>query len=109
MRISDWSSDVCSSDLLRLWEPLACCRRSLWPNQIPVRQRLRLPEHSHRHSALRTLSSPSSEERRVRKEGVSPRRSRWSPQHSNKTATTNHKISTAIRSTATITTLCTLY
>src|SRR3546814_15398642 len=33
MRISDWSSDVCSSDLIGLWSLVARARRSLydWP------------------------------------------------------------------------------
>src|SRR3546814_986545 len=68
MRISDWSSDVCSSDLKRLitirpqkalaavichWEP---------PN-------------------LRSGAPTRSEERRVGKECVSTCRSRWSPYH----------------------------
>src|SRR3546814_8185661 len=66
MRISDWSSDVCSSDLngdkvpeqrARLWQ--------LWCGQT-----------SHESQTPRR-----SEERRVGKECVSTCRSRWSPYH----------------------------
>src|SRR3546814_2457959 len=64
MRISDWSSDVCSSDLT-----LPCNR----------------PEPGLRgcQSGLGSsfFSSPRSEERRVGKECVSTCRSRWSPYH----------------------------
>src|SRR3546814_5726093 len=79
MRISDWSSDVCSSDLMpgpsasstttstRRWsgsragaDPrLACCRGGARPYKDRCR----------------------SEERRVGKECVSTCRSRWSPYH----------------------------
>src|SRR3546814_6212593 len=72
MRISDWSSDVCSSDLpggSQAKEVLRCSiLRPLW--------------------TWRACSSPSrsqptsrSEERRVGKECVSTCRSRWSPYH----------------------------
>src|SRR3546814_1688570 len=78
MRISDWSSDVCSSDLHEgtgLGLPL--CRRfaeahggglsieSVW------RRRRRWP----------AIRRSRSEERRVGKECVSTCRSRWSPYH----------------------------
>src|SRR3546814_4852886 len=67
MRISDWSSDVCSSDLL-----------------LSIRRRT-----SARKAALSggseetggTSGSARSEERRVGKECVSTCRSRWSPYH----------------------------
>src|SRR3546814_10204465 len=73
MRISDWSSDVCSSDLPgehRQTHPdiaRRSCRTSghlAWPDRssaVPQAQR--------------------SEERRVGKECVSTCRSRWSPYH----------------------------
>src|SRR3546814_2244363 len=66
MRISDWSSDVCSSDL-RL-----CCDFQLQEIAHILRalQRGATSEHSLR-----------SEERRVGKECVSTCRSRWSPYH----------------------------
>src|SRR3546814_1780189 len=96
MRISDWSSDVCSSDLARL---TALVRRSRgW--QAPRMQCGSLVYDSEsrafsldgailhltprEHAALAVLVSRSglrSEERRVGKECVSTCRSRWSPYH----------------------------
>src|SRR3546814_3160180 len=83
MRISDWSSDVCSSDLLR--EDLRT--RLGWDLVF----RLELLSDEDRVQALRTRAgerglqlSPEvirSEERRVGKECVSTCRSRWSPYH----------------------------
>src|SRR3546814_1523736 len=78
MRISDWSSDVCSSDLdrsvIQTLEAIPHIVRSaraivgeapyrLGPSTIGMRQ------------------NPRSEERRVGKECVSTCRSRWSPYH----------------------------
>src|SRR3546814_4955643 len=69
MRISDWSSDVCSSDLYAQRAALAArdSRRSLPP---------RMAERFHGDGA-----PCRSEERRVGKECVSTCRSRWSPYH----------------------------
>src|SRR3546814_1912799 len=67
MRISDWSSDVCSSDLCRR---RGTHRRRSAPGS-PVPRRC-VPHH---HQCGR------SEERRVGKECVSTCRSRWSPYH----------------------------
>src|SRR3546814_5422615 len=65
MRISDWSSDVCSSDLSTVCESL-----------------LFTGVHCHSYSVLeRVVALPRSEERRVGKECVSTCRSRWSPYH----------------------------
>src|SRR3546814_3061952 len=66
MRISDWSSDVCSSDL--------------WSSSTA------LPSPRRASSAIRAATPPPccwarSEERRVGKECVSTCRSRWSPYH----------------------------
>src|SRR3546814_13868614 len=93
MRMSDWSSDVCSSDLNR---------RYYRPEDVALVQRIdQLLNHQHYSIAgvqrllkLRdgngldegTLvnaraSLARSEERRVGKEGVSTCRSRWSPYH----------------------------
>src|SRR3546814_8619120 len=77
MRISDWSSDVCSSDL----SP-AVTTDTLIPRpetELLVELALqRLPEQSPARAAdLGTRS----EERRVGKECVSTCRSRWSPYH----------------------------
>src|SRR5216110_3673641 len=55
----DWSSDVCSSDLLS----------SSWASSSPV------------EPPARPTSNTRSEERRVGKECVSLCRSRWSPYH----------------------------
>src|SRR3546814_9664150 len=60
MRISDWSSDVCSSDL---W---VCVIVRHVPQHIGVER-------------IVTDTCPRSEERRVGKECVSTCRSRWSP------------------------------
>src|SRR3546814_20892361 len=77
MRISDWSSDVCSSDLAwpRLHFP-AC------PDQPGVARCGRRPR-GQRVSVLRVAEGRDrrSEERRVGKECVSTCRSRWSPYH----------------------------
>src|SRR3546814_5425050 len=80
MRISDWSSDVCSSDLLCPDRPLGRC--------CPLEQGRpfgRCRPSSLASSILSLLAkerySCRSEERRVGKECVSPCRSRWSPYH----------------------------
>src|SRR3546814_4787277 len=76
--ISDWSSDVCSSDLLH---PAVPWTKWQWPSWIRCRARpvpfsgclvyRRVPERRQARS----------EERRVGKECVSTCRSRWSPYH----------------------------
>src|SRR3546814_9601713 len=72
MRISDWSSDVCSSDLL---DP--CERLKLMAN---TKIQLRVVEFRNRSfSTFKRIGR--SEERRVGKECVSTCRSRWSPYH----------------------------
>src|SRR3546814_1279539 len=76
MRISDWSSDVCSSDLRngRPSGPRACtpCTRPFSTIKLLDAVRVRI-------STPRALQR--SEERRVGKECVSTCRSRWSPYH----------------------------
>src|SRR3546814_12585965 len=105
MRISDWSSDVCSSDLLaRLYDYDVVILDLLLPdvNGLVVLRRLRqarigtpvlvltgLGGADQRIEGLSSgaddyLSKPfdgRSEERRVWKECVSTCRSRWSPYH----------------------------
>src|SRR3546814_17423394 len=98
MRISDWSSDVCSSDLFKEWQVPSLGQRSRdpieapdgtiwwagqWGNLIgkidPVTGAMAeypLPEGAKPHTV--TLRS---EERRVGKACVSTCRSRWSPYH----------------------------
>src|SRR3546814_3366678 len=66
MRISDWSSDVCSSDLHRRRADLVRTAR----RERGRGQEVRAAEPRRR-----------SEERRVGKECVSTCRSRWSPYH----------------------------
>src|SRR3546814_8646011 len=65
MRISDWSSDVCSSDL-------SCGNQPMRPAKY-----FSVP-HLRRVSIVDVVRS---EERRVGKECVSTCRSRWSPYH----------------------------
>src|SRR3546814_16918999 len=86
MRISDWSSDVCSSDLLfdrrlrrgRLFlGPLAF--RAAWLGRC-LRISGRLQAHD-RDAFIPIVRRFRSEERRVGTECVSTCRSRWSPDH----------------------------
>src|SRR3546814_4827045 len=78
MHISDWSSDVCSSDLLRTFGLVGrwCspCKRP--ERALPEQRRLSLLA-----SGEATWCISRSEERRVGKECVSTRRSRWPPYH----------------------------
>src|SRR3546814_20084148 len=73
MRISDWSSDVCSSDLGGIPDGDAGARAAR--------------DQGHARQPVRTLllHQQRSEERRVGKECVSTCRSRWSPYHYKKT------------------------
>src|SRR3546814_9095089 len=68
MRISDWSSDVCSSDLQNEARMLTNQAKNLVRIDFPELQEL-------------TTKLARSEERRVGKECVSTCRSRWSPYH----------------------------
>src|SRR3546814_3209298 len=76
MRISDWSSDVCSSDLTLGGSGLASQVRKTASFIFVSRS---LP-HSCQPSSVGG-HSVRSEERRVGKECVSTCRSRWSPDH----------------------------
>src|SRR3546814_9214940 len=71
MRISDWSSDVCSSDLASEPFPPTCALENLAVKAAGSRS-------SNRPNIDRASRS---EERRVGKECVSTCRSRWSPYH----------------------------
>src|SRR3546814_10007924 len=85
MRISDWSSDVCSSDLIlpschptsfglaRRCRDLSASSRQATPGQGRP--------HSPPSSSADRYVGTRSEERRVGKECVSTCRSRWSPYH----------------------------
>src|SRR3546814_16721204 len=88
MRISDWSSDVCSSDLAIARSQGSQCVQSSKPaSSAPSISSARKPEQSMKSSPSiavpfsSTTASTRSEERRVGKECVSTCRSRWSPYH----------------------------
>src|SRR3546814_1028548 len=95
MRISDWSSDVCSSDLLALWQASMRFGPALRPGRaIPVskaaliansadliRQARRELDGADAYVKSQRTAIARSEERRVGKECVSTCRSRWSPYH----------------------------
>src|SRR3546814_4479587 len=103
MRISDWSSDVCSSDLILLicWDfdprikldPAAadarrrvrCRNRGAWEAAATGLEELlgamELELDAGQLERLDEASRERSEERRVGKECVSTCRSRWSPYH----------------------------
>src|SRR3546814_6533917 len=81
MRISDWSSDVCSSDLFGADVDF------LVPNRFetgyglsPAVVELACAHHGGKPDLIITVDNRS-EERRVGKECVSTCRSRWSPYH----------------------------
>src|SRR3546814_13548868 len=98
MRISDWSSDVCSSDLrtqvdMRVVEAVMPGDQ---PRQHPGIGRMHVARDQRQAYALDRLHAEGfedgdmavpaadqhrSEERRVGEEGVSTCRSRWSPYH----------------------------
>src|SRR3546814_5027175 len=87
MRISDWSSDVCSSDLTYL-SPL--CRPlplSYTKETNMLLEKIKTPGLSHLSYLIGSggkaavIDPRRSEERRVGKECVSTCRSRWSPYH----------------------------
>src|SRR3546814_20087177 len=81
MRISDWSSDVCSSDLADRNEADLCLRL---PFPDGVRWLLGRIPFRDIASDTEVAGDVRSEERRVGKECVSTCRSRWSPYHEKK-------------------------
>src|SRR3546814_5301659 len=102
MRISDWSSDVCSSDLQfalclpgfeQATQPFAIVADQGLGHALreSLARSLQLPEQHSRHTGMirheidmrheDRLKGSRSEERRVGKECVSTCRSRWSPYH----------------------------
>src|SRR3546814_11931145 len=97
MRISDWSSDVCSSDLQQHADdhqrPADHKRLDM---AAPIALRVKPQEPQDRDKAGCTNDQARackhaqrrSEERRVGKECVSTCRSRWSPDHYTKKTTT---------------------
>src|SRR3546814_13809226 len=99
MRISDWSSDVCSSDLEGVPRDRSCHWPGKWRQVMLGGKETPMPRISFTSNLKRHLACPTaevagstvaaalerrSEERRVGTECVSTCRSRWSPYHSNK-------------------------
>src|SRR3546814_16768155 len=100
MRISDWSSDVCSSDLPQgvrvnavapgvVWTPrisqfLGEEGRAMQADNTPLR-RVAEPRDIAAAALFLSTDLARSEARRVGKECVSTCRSRWAPDPSNKT------------------------
>src|SRR3546814_2860007 len=80
MRISDWSSDVCSSDLGAGRDRSGVAGAAQGWARVPPARHLR----SRPVAAGPGAGRPRSEERRVGKECVSTCRSRWSPYPSKK-------------------------
>src|SRR3546814_7071942 len=92
MRISDWSSDVCSSDLagqsyledarqiLRLSDQARSRAIAVESGQMGT-LRVGFHDAAHHYAVVRSTFQGRSEERRVGKECVSTCRSRWSPYH----------------------------
>src|SRR3546814_4381015 len=81
MRISDWSSDVCSSDLLfdlsaRRARDIGWSGHVNWLIALPALALVAILA-----ADWVTIAAYRSEERRVGKECVSTCRSRWSPYH----------------------------
>src|SRR3546814_4637594 len=83
MRISDWSSDVCSSDLLALLVALggALYGALLWLLERDTLLEVIRLVRRRQAPAVEAPAQDRSEERRVGKECVSTCRSRWSPYH----------------------------
>src|SRR3546814_5737006 len=78
MRISDWSSDVCSSDLAK--RQTTWFRHQVQPDLV-VENDLGRQENFNPEAEIFPFIVRRSEERRVGKECVSTCRSRWSPYH----------------------------
>src|SRR3546814_2464657 len=94
MRISDWSSDVCSSDLAvvallsSLDDAVAAafgCGIGHAVGRAAARRQEQNEQNTHGNSPQKRISTPlgatRSEERRVGKECVRTGRSRWPPYH----------------------------
>src|SRR3546814_21081409 len=105
MRISDWSSDVCSSDLANIDGGTIIATGSKRTVGIQANDGGSIDA---RNVAITTNSTfghavnayTRSEERRVGKESVSPCRSRWSPYHYKKkriTKNTNIKVTGSMK------------
>src|SRR3546814_17351133 len=86
MRISDWSSDVCSSDLKTSREIAVMIGRIMMASTTPA---VRIVVPAGLTGLAKNGRKPRSEERRVGKEGVSTGRSRWSRYNKKKKLITN--------------------
>src|SRR3546814_2950456 len=82
MRISDWSSDVCSSDLIVGARKAGCGWADPRARGVgqPIGHRVGV-DPLHPLEQAKPAERRRSEERRVGKECVSTCRSRWSPYH----------------------------
>src|SRR3546814_7749448 len=76
LRISDWSSDVCSSDL-----KIGIARDEAASLHVRETEQADIRAVEARHQRVLQYAVRRSEERRVGKECVSTCRSRWSPTH----------------------------
>src|SRR3546814_4168386 len=86
MRISDWSSDVCSSDLLAgvlSFQEIShhCFQAFCVTKDAHCRVPFACQQHKETSQLGRSGFTKRSEERRVGEECVSTCRSRWSPYH----------------------------
>src|SRR3546814_16477235 len=90
MRISDWSSDVCSSDLGNVRELRNVVESALVMGEVELGERGAAPASAAADAPI-TAYRDRSEERRVGKERVSTCRSRWSPYHLKKNICHNTK------------------
>src|SRR3546814_7616382 len=79
MRISEWSSDVCSSDLVHAGHLEAPDRAGA--EMAEIRGDYLFGKGAAQHRQVVRPPGDRSEERRVGKECVSTCRSRWSPYH----------------------------
>src|SRR3546814_18344903 len=94
MRISDWSSDVCSSDLLGT--SVGCEQRTRAGMVLLHRERPAVDGHDPTGRVGLAELADRSEERRVGKECVSTCRSRWSPYHYKKKKINDNQVTTQI-------------
>src|SRR3546814_9474680 len=84
MRISDWSSDVCSSDLLERAcpdDPVRAVQPAIQRCDVLGQDNAPRPRKVEKEVNIGVRKVERSEERRVGKECVSTCRSRWSPDH----------------------------